>query len=78
MSKVKVNWKRVAWDAFKAALAVVIGALAGSCTVYHLGITSVNVPDSTFVQKVDSSIKSWTIYKDSVINHIQNDFRYDK
>lgn len=72
----KINWKKVAFDAIKAALAVVIGALAGSCTVYHLGITSVNVPDSTFVQKVDSSIKSWTIYKDSVVNHIKTDFHY--
>lgn len=72
----KINWKKVAFDAIKAALAVVIGALAGSCTVYHLGITSVNVPDSTFVQKVDSSIKSWTIYKDSVINHVKNNFDY--
>ena len=52
----KLDWKKIAFDAIKAALAVVIGALAGSCTVYHLGITSVNIPDSTFVQKVDSII----------------------
>lgn len=72
----KIDWKKVAFDAIKAALAVVIGALAGSCTVYHLGITSVNVPDSTFVQKVDSSIKSWTIYKDSVLCNVKNEFHY--
>lgn len=72
----KLNWKKIAWDAFKAALAVVIGALAGSCTVYHLGITSVNVPDSTFVEKVDNSIKSWTIYKDSVLSNVKNEFNY--
>lgn len=72
----KLDWKKIAFDAIKAALAVVIGALAGSCTVYHLGITSVNIPDSTFVQKVDSSIKSWSIYKDSVITHNFNTFNY--
>lgn len=74
----KIDWKKVAFDAIKAALAVVVGALMGSCTVYHLGITSVNIPDSTFVEKVDSSIKSWTIFKDSVINHVHNDYNYDK
>lgn len=74
----KIYWKKVAFDAIKAALAVVVGALMGSCTVYHFGITSVNIPDSTFVEKVDSSIKSWTIYKDSVINHVHNEFNYDK
>ena len=73
-----VDWKKIAFDAIKAALAVVIGALCGSCTVYHLGITSVNIPDSTFVQKVDSSIKSWTIYEDSVLNHVKNEFHYVK
>lgn len=65
----KINWKKVAFDAIKAALAVVIGALAGSCTVYHLGITSVNVPDSTVVQSIDNSIKSITHFSDSVITN---------
>lgn len=64
----KINWKKVAWDAVKAAVSVIIGALLGSCTVYHLGITKIDVPDSCFVQSVDSSVKSFTTYMDSVVS----------
>lgn len=72
----KLDWKKIVFDCIKACAAVIIGALAGSCTVYHLGITSVNIPDSSFVQQVDSSIKSWTIYKDSVVHHNLTNFNY--
>lgn len=71
-----LDWKRIAFDAIKAAFAVVVGALFGSCTVHHLSLTSVNIPDSAFVQKVDNSIKSWTEYTDSVISHSNNVFNY--
>lgn len=74
----KLDWKKIIFDCVKACVAVIIGALAGSCTVHHLSITSVNVPDSSFVQKVDSSIKSWTLYGDSVVENIKNEFYYDK
>lgn len=73
----KIDWKMVAFDAIKAALAVVIGALMGSCTVHHLCITSVNVPDSAFVQKIDNSIHSWSEWKDSVLHNTFN-YNYEK
>ena len=73
----KIDWKAVVFDCVKACIAVIIGALAGSCTVHHLSITSVAIPDSAFVEKVDNSIKSWTNYADSVTHHIKNEFHYE-
>ena len=64
----KIDLKKVAKDAIKAAISVIIGALFGSCTVYHLGITKVDLPDSCFVNSVDSSVKSFTTYMDSVVS----------
>ena len=31
----KIDWKKVALDAVKAAVSVIIGALLGSCTANH-------------------------------------------
>ena len=64
----KINWKKIAFDAIKAAIAVVVGALMGSCTVRHFSITSVSVPDSCFIHSVDNSINSLSNFGDSIFH----------
>lgn len=66
----KVNWKKVLIDALKAAGAVILGALFGSCTCYHFGITHLTVKDNNCIDSIiDESVKSYTHYADSVVTY---------